>query len=105
MDGAKSIEVARLAVQPGLFPIIELERGDVTAVMPIRQKKPVKDYFAAQGRFKHLLKDDYRAHKELEHLQALADHNIEVYGLLADEPDDWDTEGSDTVHRGGIRWA
>jgi pyruvate ferredoxin oxidoreductase beta subunit len=105
MDGSKSIEVARLAVQTGLFPIIELERGEVTAVMPIRNKKPVKDYFMTQGRFKHLLKDDYRAQKELEHLQALADHNIEVYGLLTDEPDDWDSEGSDTVRRGGIRWA
>jgi pyruvate ferredoxin oxidoreductase beta subunit len=35
-DGALSIEVARLAVQTGLFPIIELERGAVAGVMPLR---------------------------------------------------------------------
>lgn len=105
MDGAKSIEVARLAVQTGLFPLIELERGEVTGVMPIRNKKPVKDYFATQGRFRHLLKEDYRAQKELEHLQALADHNIEIYGLLGEGEDSLDSEGCDTVHRGGQRWA
>jgi pyruvate ferredoxin oxidoreductase beta subunit len=104
-EGDKSIEVARLAVQTGLYPVIELERGALTGVMPIRNPLPVKDYLNAQVRFRHLFKDDARAKEELEHLQALADHNIEIYGLKGEEADKLDTEGADTVRRGGVRWA
>jgi pyruvate ferredoxin oxidoreductase beta subunit len=104
-DGAKSIEIARLAVQTGLFPVIEIERGEVTGVMPIRTVRPVRDYLAAQSRFRHLFADSARAREELEHLQALADHNIEIYGLQGTGPDGLDSEGADTVHRGGLRWG
>jgi len=104
-DGALSIEVARLAVQTGLFPIIELERGGVAGAMPLRQPHPVTEYLKLQQRFRHLFQDDPRAEEELEHLQALADHNIEYYGLRGNGPDPLDSEGADTVRRGGMRWA
>lgn len=104
-DGSLSIEVARLAVQTGLFPVIELERGATAGVMPIREPRPVTDYLRLQRRFRHLFQDDSRAAEEIEHLQALADHNIEVYRLRGDGADPVDTEGADTVHRGGMRWA
>jgi pyruvate ferredoxin oxidoreductase beta subunit len=104
-EGAKSIEVARLAVQTGMFPLIELERGELTGAMPIREPRPVVDYLKLQNRFRHLFKDDLRAREELEHLQALADHNIEVFQLRGDRDDPRDTEGADTVRRGGLRWA
>jgi pyruvate ferredoxin oxidoreductase beta subunit len=97
--------VARLAVQTGLFPLIELERGSLTGAMPIRDLHPVTDYLKAQQRFRHLFQDDQRAREELEHLQALANHNVEVYGLRGHAPDPLDTEGADTVYRGNIRWA
>jgi pyruvate ferredoxin oxidoreductase beta subunit len=104
-DGALSIEVARLAVQTGLFPIIELERGRLAGSMPIRTVRPVTDYLQLQTRFRHLFADDDRAREELEHLQALADHNIEVYNLRGTQADSRDSEGADTVRRGGMRWA
>lgn len=104
-DGSRTIELARLAVQTGLFPVIELERGGVAGVMPIRKPRPVTDYLSLQTRFRHLFADDARAREELEHLQALADHNIELYGLKGDGADALDTEGADTVRRGGMRWA
>ncbi len=105
-EGHESIEVERLAVQTGLFPLVELERGELTGVMPIRQQVPVTEYLKRQQRFRHLFaKGDSRAAEELEHIQALADHNIEVYGLRGEGVDRFDTEGSDTVHRGGQRWA
>ena len=99
---AETVKVARLAVQTGLFPLVELERGAVTGVMPIRHQKPVAEYLALQTRFKHLFdKTDHRAREEQAHLQALADYNIELYGLagLADDP--LDTEGCNLVRRGG----
>jgi pyruvate ferredoxin oxidoreductase beta subunit len=104
-DGALSIEVARLAVQTGLFPVIELERGRLAGSMPLRTVRPVTDYLRLQNRFRHLFADSDRAREELEHLQALADHNIEVYNLRGTRSDDRDSEGADTVRRGGMRWA
>ncbi len=104
-ESEESIAVARLAVQTGLFPMIELERGELTGAMPIREQKPVVDYLKPQARFRHLFADDARAREELEHLQALADHNIEIYKLLGSGVDALDSEGADTVRRGGNRWG
>jgi pyruvate ferredoxin oxidoreductase beta subunit len=90
-----------LAVQSGLFPLVELERGAVTGVMTLREPRPVADYLVLQTRFRHLFSDDPRALEEREHLQALADHNIAVYGLLGGQADAADADGADTVCRGG----
>ena len=103
--GELSIEVARLAVQTGIFPLIELEQGALIGAMPIRQIHPVADYLKIQGRFKHLFADDPLAREELAHIQALADQNIETYGLQGAIPEPLDTEGADTVRRGGLRFA
>jgi pyruvate ferredoxin oxidoreductase beta subunit len=103
-DGAISIKVARLAVQTGLFPLVEFERGELVSCMPIREPKPVVEYLKVQNRFRHLFNDkDPRALEEREHLQAIADWNIEVYDLRGDGADPADTEGADTVRRGGMK--
>lgn len=104
-DGALTIEVARLAVQTGLFPLLEMERGEVVGTMSIRHPRPVADYLRLQNRFLHLFGKDHRANKELEHLQALANRNIERFALRGEGAEKYDTEGADTVHRGGDRWA
>src|SRR5579875_95851 len=103
--GELSIEVARLAVQTGIFPLVELERGALASAMALRQVRPVADYLKLQGRFRHLFDGSPAAAEELEHLQALANHNIELYRLRADTPGARDSEGADTVRRGGLRWA
>ena len=104
-DGAVTIEVARLAVQTGLFPVIELERGNLVGVLPIREPRPVSEYLKRQTRFRHLFTDEARAREELEHLQAIADHNISTYRLEAGPDDSCNTDSADTVRRGGARWA
>ncbi len=102
-DGSESVEIGRLAVQTGLFPLIELERGGLVGVMPIRNPLPVTDYLKLQQRFKHLFVDDVRAKQELEHIQAIADHNIEVYDLTEHGATYYDTDGMNLVKRGGLR--
>jgi pyruvate ferredoxin oxidoreductase beta subunit len=104
-DGAKSIEVARLAVQTGLFPVVELERGTVTAVLPLKNPRPVEEYLELQSRFRHLFAPGERGRQELAHIQALADHNIERYGLRAHRHEACNSDTADTVRRGGRRWA
>ncbi len=104
--GELSIEVARMAVQTGIFPLVELERGSVVGAMALRNIRPVADYLKLQGRFRHLFDGSAGAAEELEHLQALANHNIEVYGLRGSgDGTARDSEGADTVRRGGLRWA
>ncbi len=100
-----SIEMDRLAVQTGLFPLVEMERGEVVNVVPIGKKRPVLDYIKPQERFRHLLEETEVAREERDHLQALCDYNIERYGLLSGNPALRDTESADTVSRGGGRWA
>ena len=97
-----TIEVGRLAVETGFFPLVEIERGRVTGIMPIRKKRPVIDYLKLQGRFRHLLGDEPEAVQERAHLQALADRNIEVYGLMADHATADDTVGIGLVRRGAF---
>ena len=77
----RTLEVARLGVQCGLIPLFEMEDGSVTRVRKIKKKIPVDDYLKTQKRFRHLFTME-KGLEELEKIQALADANIERYGLL-----------------------
>lgn len=92
-------------VTTGLVPLIELEYGEVTGRMPIRRIRPVADYLRAQERFRHLFADTPQANEERAHLQAIAEANVARWELGGGSPDPHDTEGADTVRRGGAHWA
>lgn len=77
-----TIEIGRLAVETGLYPIIEIEWGKVTRVRKItKERKPVEEYLKLQGRFRHLFASE-EGKKELAKIQAIADANIAKYGLV-----------------------
>jgi pyruvate ferredoxin oxidoreductase beta subunit len=80
---SQTIEIARLAVESGLFPVFEAENGEVTRVLPIRQQVPVEDYLRPQKRYAHLFGDPPRT-DVIRQLQEIADRNIARYGLLKD---------------------
>jgi len=50
-----TIALGRLVVETGIFPLYEVENGKykISAEMP-KKLKSIKDYFKAQGRFRHL---------------------------------------------------
>jgi pyruvate ferredoxin oxidoreductase beta subunit len=77
-----TIEVARLAQRSGLFPVFEAEKGEVTAVLPIRDRVPVTDYMRIQRRYAHLFGDEPRDDL-IALIQKQADRNVERYGLVA----------------------
>ena len=79
-----TVRIARLATQSGLFPVFEAEKGEVISSTKIRQQVRVEEYLKLQGRYSHLFAPKRRA-DVIEHLQAMADRNIERYGLLQDE--------------------
>ena len=56
-----AIAMGRLAVETGVFPLYEVENGKykVSSEMP-KKLKPIKDYFKAQGRFRHLGEEEIK---------------------------------------------
>ena len=78
---ADTIKIARMAVESGLFPLIEAEHGEVVDQWKIRHRVPVDEYLKLQRRFAHLFKPRRDAER-IALIQALADHNIARFGLL-----------------------
>ena len=78
-----TIRLARLAQRSGLFPVYEAEHGEVTGVLPIRERVPVEEYLRPQRRYAHLFRPGNEA--QLAGLQERADRNVARYGLLAPE--------------------
>jgi len=76
-----TLEIGRLGVNCGLVPLFEIENGSVTDVRKLKSKLPVSDYLKSQKRYRHLF-DNQTGRQQLQKLQAIADHNIEKYGLM-----------------------
>ena len=70
------LTVAKLAVETGLYPLIEYENGVLTNRRQFTPK-PVEEYLKSQGRFKHLLNNP----EEIKKIQVIADNNIKKYNL------------------------
>jgi pyruvate ferredoxin oxidoreductase beta subunit len=52
-----SIELGRLAVETGIFPLYEVENGTYRLTKKVSKLKPVSEYLKLQGRFRHLTED------------------------------------------------
>jgi len=75
----KTIEVARLVVETGLWKMLEIEHGKRKVTMKPSQFKPVSEYIATQRRrFKHLTPE------MTEHIQKLVDKSWEKEEKLAE---------------------
>ena len=77
----QTLEVARLGVASGLNPLFEMEDGKIIKVRKLKKKTPVEEYLKSQKRFRHMFSGT-GAVEEIKAVQALADENIEKYGLL-----------------------
>jgi pyruvate ferredoxin oxidoreductase beta subunit len=80
-ESSLTSQIAKLAVETGLYPMIEYENGKLTAVRKLTSVKPAVEYLKTQGRFKHLLNNP----QEIESIQAIADYNIQRYNLNPEE--------------------
>lgn len=78
---AETVRLARLAVESGLFPLLEAEAGEVVAVTPLRHRVGVEEYLRPQGRFAHLFRGAGRP-DIVARIQQVADRNIARYGLV-----------------------
>jgi pyruvate/2-oxoacid:ferredoxin oxidoreductase beta subunit len=61
-----TIKLARMVVQNGIFPLFEIEGGEIyTLNIKPKERKPIDDYLKLQGRFRHLT-DNERAFMQKE---------------------------------------
>ncbi len=78
-ESEKTIAIARLAVETGLFVSYEMENGQVTRVKKV-VRKPVEEYLKEQRRFRHLFRPQ-RNDAEIAKIQAIADRNAEKFAI------------------------
>jgi pyruvate ferredoxin oxidoreductase beta subunit len=76
----RTLEVGRFGVRSGLVPLFEMEDGRITSVRKVKDKVPVEEYLKAQKRFRHLF-DSEQGRRAVRKIQALADENMEKFGL------------------------
>ncbi|MEN8175937.1 MAG: thiamine pyrophosphate-dependent enzyme [Pseudomonadota bacterium] len=53
-DPRETVDVGRLAVRTGVWPLKEYEDGKVVHTRLPKDRRPVEEYLAKQGRFRHL---------------------------------------------------
>jgi pyruvate ferredoxin oxidoreductase beta subunit len=53
----RSIQLGKLAVETGLFPLYEVENGKYRLTKKLSKIKPLDEYLKLQGRFRHLTED------------------------------------------------
>ena len=78
---AQTVNLARLAVESGVWPLFEGEYGEITSVTKIRKQVPVEEYLKPQRRFAHVVKSP----EQLSAVQAIADRNIRKFSLLEEQ--------------------
>jgi pyruvate ferredoxin oxidoreductase beta subunit len=83
-DSAKTIEIARLAVETGLWMMYEIVDGELVNVMKVPRQKPVEEYLKQQRRFAHLFKMG-GGEAQIKLIQDLANHNLESYKAASPE--------------------
>lgn len=54
----QSVEIGRLAVQTGVWPLMEYDKGTFRLTYKPTKLKPVEEYLNKQGRFSHLQRDN-----------------------------------------------
>ena len=75
-DPRYGIKIARLATETGMWINWELDHGHFDVTVPVRRRKPVREYLKMQGRFKHLTEEQIRE------IQRIVDEEVERINKL-----------------------
>ncbi len=78
---AKSVELARLAVETGAWVLYEYEDGKYRINKKLKELKAIEEYISIQGRFKHLSEEDIV--KMQESVQANYDKLIKLIECMS----------------------
>jgi len=78
-DESLTIEIAKLAVETGMWFNLEYEDGKLRVTTKVPKRKPVKEYLSLQGRFSHLTDDDIKI------IQQMVDENVKKINEIVGE--------------------
>jgi len=81
-DPSQTIQIARLAVLTGVWPLYEVEDGKYRITYRPKERRPIKEWLESQGRFRHLLKEENK--KIVEELQKAVDEREKRLLTLAE---------------------
>jgi len=79
----ETVELARLAVETGIFVLWEVEGGNLQNIKVTKKPKawrPVEDYLKKQGRYRHLFKPKKRQ-DVIEKIQQDVDQKLTELGI------------------------
>lgn len=79
-DAAKTVEVARMAIETGMWNMYEWENGEYRYQFRPKKYKPVRDYLKLQQRFAHL------ADEHIAKIQAFVDAKVKAPGIAVEAP-------------------
>jgi pyruvate ferredoxin oxidoreductase beta subunit/oxalate oxidoreductase subunit beta len=79
-DEAKTVEIARLAIDTGMWNMYEWENGEYRYQFKPKKYKPVREYLKLQGRFAHL------SEAHIANLQAFVDARLKAPGIPVEVP-------------------
>jgi pyruvate/2-oxoacid:ferredoxin oxidoreductase beta subunit len=68
----KGIEIGRLAVETGFFPLWEMERGAYRFTVTIKEPKPIEAFLSKMGKYAHLSK------KQIHEIKAIMERRFRV---------------------------
>jgi pyruvate ferredoxin oxidoreductase beta subunit len=71
-DPKETVNIGKLAVKTGIWPLKEYVDGKVVHTRPPRERKPVEDYLQLQGRYRHLF-EPQRDDELIEDIQQKVD--------------------------------
>jgi pyruvate ferredoxin oxidoreductase beta subunit len=80
IEAAESVEVAKLAVDTGVWPLKEFHDGTVVHTVVPHRLRPVEEYLQRQARYRHLFEPS-RQDEILRQLQAEVDHYWTAAGV------------------------
>lgn len=72
IEPAESVEIARLAVETGVWPLKEAREGRVIHTVVPHERRPIEEYLRPQRRYRHLFEPGRRT-ADLDRLQADVD--------------------------------
>lgn len=76
-----TLQVSKLAVQSGFYPMVEYIDGKLYRAQKITKRVPIEDFLKIQKRFKHLFKSS-AGKDEIKKIQKIVDNNIKKYNLI-----------------------
>lgn len=79
-DASDTVKIGRMAVETAMYPLFEMENGEIKDAKKIKDRKPVEEYLQVQGRFEHLFEKE-EGEEVIEELQRVADENAERFNL------------------------